>query len=258
VSTQIQTLVPIIESKINNEIIQTVNARELHSFLGVGTHFRDWIKDRIVKYNFVENVDYIKILTQNLDAESTAAPESTTYEVSKMGQGRIDYHVTLDMAKEISMVERNEKGKEARLYFIKCEKELIETYKKVRAMSLSEFAVYSANKLLEQEREIENIKINQNLLTSKVDSIEAEAKRLRSHSDYYTIVAFCNIVKFKVSLVISSQIGKEATKYCRSNNIRIDKTHDPRFGVVNVYPVDALVAVCKVLFPNHNFDVIYI
>ncbi len=125
-------------------------------------------------------------------------------------------------------------------------------------MTISEFAVYSANKMLEQEREIKNIKLNQNQLTSRVDSIEAESKRLRSHSDYYTIVAFCNIVKFKVSLVTSSQIGKECTKYCRTNNLKIDKTHDVRFGTVNVYPVDVLVLICNQLFPNHNFDVVYI
>ncbi|WP_019221606.1 antA/AntB antirepressor family protein, partial [Bartonella senegalensis] len=93
---------------IKNETVQTVNARELHTFLEVNSNFRDWIKNRIKEYNFQENQDFIifaKILAKSL-----------------RGRPSMEYHLTLDMAKELSMLERNEKGKQARQYFIECER----------------------------------------------------------------------------------------------------------------------------------------
>ena len=94
--------------------IQSVNARDLHEFLEVGKDFSNWIKDRIQKYNFTEGQDY---LTQKIDSPNSA---------NQSGRGgdrrSIEYHLTLDMAKELSMVERNEKGKQARQYFIECER----------------------------------------------------------------------------------------------------------------------------------------
>lgn len=104
-------LIKVVESNINNETTKTVNARELHEYLGVGRDFTNWIKKRIEQYNFVENQDFILL--------------AKTGEQDKHGgSNRVDYHISLDMAKELSMVERNEKGKEARQYFIQCEKEL--------------------------------------------------------------------------------------------------------------------------------------
>jgi len=98
-------LIAVTESTIGEGSVHTVNARELHAFLEVKSRFNDWIRDRINKYEFVENQDFTT-LTENLVS----------------GGHRIDYHVTLDMAKELSMVERNAKGKEARQYFIAVEK----------------------------------------------------------------------------------------------------------------------------------------
>lgn len=92
--------------KVQNENgKQTVNARDLHEFLEVGKDFSNWIKDRVEQFGFAENQDFIVF------AES-----------GEKGRPRQDYHLTLDMAKELSMVERNDKGKQARLYFIECER----------------------------------------------------------------------------------------------------------------------------------------
>jgi phage anti-repressor protein/ribosomal protein L37AE/L43A len=96
----------------NNQEELTVNARELHAFLEVKTRFNDWINTRVKEYEFVQGVDFI--VTENL-----VASETKTY-----GQGKIDYLITLDMAKELSMVEKTARGKEARQYFIACEKAL--------------------------------------------------------------------------------------------------------------------------------------
>ncbi|AQX20212.1 antA/AntB antirepressor family protein [Bartonella sp. WD16.2] len=102
------TLITISEQTVGQETVQTVNARELCAFLEVGKDFSTWIKDRITKYNFVENQDYIVFpnFGENLQG----------------GRPSKDYAITLDMAKELSMVENNKKGKQARQYFIECER----------------------------------------------------------------------------------------------------------------------------------------
>lgn len=103
-------LIPLHSSMIANEKIQTVDARELYSFLEIGDDFSTWIKRRIDEYGFKENQDF------------TNFPQKS----GKIRRGRpaIEYHITLDMAKELAMVERNERGREARRYFIDCEKQL--------------------------------------------------------------------------------------------------------------------------------------
>ncbi|WP_298128943.1 antA/AntB antirepressor family protein [Ferrovum sp.] len=101
--------------QIGAESIQTINARELHEFLGVGKDFSNWIKERIRKYEFVENQDFVS--TECLSSPNLANSKSRPQKI-------IEYHLTLDMAKELSMVENNDRGREARRYFIECEKNL--------------------------------------------------------------------------------------------------------------------------------------
>lgn len=101
--------IAIHTGEINSETVQTVNARDLHEFLEVGKDFSNWIRDRISQYGFQVNVDYVEVYAE-------------TGENSSGGRPRKNYHISLDMAKELSMVERNEKGKQARQYFIECER----------------------------------------------------------------------------------------------------------------------------------------
>ncbi|EBP4060919.1 phage antirepressor Ant, partial [Salmonella enterica subsp. enterica] len=102
-------LIPVFDGTINNEPTLLCNARDLHDFLGVGKDFSTWIKGRIAEYGFVENQDYIAIPQKRGIGH---------------GRGKTEYHLTLDTAKELAMVERNEKGRQVRRYFIECEKEL--------------------------------------------------------------------------------------------------------------------------------------
>ncbi|WP_375621792.1 antA/AntB antirepressor family protein [Bartonella sp. AA97HXZ] len=123
------TLIKITEQTIDQETVQTVNARELYTFLEVNSNFRDWIKNRIKEYGFLENKDFIsfaKILAKpNASQENQDFVSFTQKRVKpKGGRPSTEYHITLDMAKELSMVERNEKGRQARRYFIECEKKL--------------------------------------------------------------------------------------------------------------------------------------
>lgn len=98
-------IIAIQTSNIGMEARETVNARELHEFLEVATRFNDWIVARIKDFDFQENQDFV-IFTEN----------------PVKGRPSKEYALTLDMAKELSMVERNEKGKQARQYFIECER----------------------------------------------------------------------------------------------------------------------------------------
>ncbi|MGL5458902.1 MAG: antA/AntB antirepressor family protein [Cetobacterium sp.] len=101
----------LIKVTQNEKNEQLVSGRELHEFLGVKSRFNDWIKNRINKYDFIENTDFTTI------TKSLVTAQGNRYE-------EIDYILKLDTAKELSMVENNEKGKEARRYFIECENKL--------------------------------------------------------------------------------------------------------------------------------------
>jgi phage anti-repressor protein len=110
---EIARLLPIQSTDLDQEAIPTVNARDLHAFLGVGKVFGAWIQDRIEKFDFVENQDVV-IDFPNSENQTGRGGDRRTKE----------YHLTLDMAKELAMVERTPRGKEARQYFIACEKAL--------------------------------------------------------------------------------------------------------------------------------------
>ena len=108
--------IEVVVATIGDDHVQTVNARELHSFLGVGTDFSTWIKGRIEKYGFSEGVDYtVRTSPGSSRIFGNSHPSPRT---------AIEYHISLDMAKELAMVENNAKGREARRYFIQCEKRL--------------------------------------------------------------------------------------------------------------------------------------
>ena len=86
----------------------TVYARDLHEFLEVKTQYTKWF-ERMCEYGFNENFDFMAISQKRL----TAQGNETTY---------TDHQITIDMAKEICMLQRNERGKQARQYFIQLEK----------------------------------------------------------------------------------------------------------------------------------------
>lgn len=121
-----QNLINIETKNINGELIQTVNARDLHAFLEVGKDFTTWIKDRINQYGFVENQDYI--IVENLSSPKSGSAKSRQRLMK-------DYSISINMAKELSMVERNEKGKRARQYFIECEKKALEAISPVEILN---------------------------------------------------------------------------------------------------------------------------
>lgn len=99
-------LIPVVASVIGNQSVQAVDGRALHIFLEVETRFNDWIDRRIEEYGFEENRDFYSFLSKT----------------PKGGRPTKEYTLALDMAKELAMVERTPKGKQARQYFIECER----------------------------------------------------------------------------------------------------------------------------------------
>lgn len=93
----------------NNDGRQAVMGRDLHKFLEVTTRYNDWIGRLIEKYGFVEGQDYV------LKNEYVRGSNGREYE-------QANHILTLDLAKEISMVQNNDKGRQARRYFIECER----------------------------------------------------------------------------------------------------------------------------------------
>lgn len=98
-------LIPTTENENGNLL---VSGRDLHEFLGIGTQYTIWF-ERMLGYGFIENVDYVAINQKRL----TAQGNETTLN---------DHQVKVEMAKEISMLQRNDKGKEARQYFLEIER----------------------------------------------------------------------------------------------------------------------------------------
>lgn len=104
-------LIPISEHTINAATVQVCSARTLHEFLQLGKDFSTWIKARIEQYDFVEGQDYVVFDSPKKRNQARGGDRRSK-----------EYLLTIEMAKELSMVERNEKGKQARQYFLECER----------------------------------------------------------------------------------------------------------------------------------------
>lgn len=123
----------------------TVSGRELHSFLEVKTAYKDWFP-RMVEYGFTDKIDFCSILS-----ESTG------------GRPSQDHQLTIDMAKELCMIQRSEKGKQARQYFIQLEKDW-NSPEKVMARALQ-----IANK------EIESLKLTTAIQQQQISELKPKA-----------------------------------------------------------------------------------
>jgi anti-repressor protein len=133
-------IVPIIDDGER----QYVDARTLHIELGIGRDFSNWIKDRIEKYGFIEGIDFSPKL-----AESTG------------GRPGIDYHLSINMAKELAIVENNDRGREVRQYLIK-----VETAWNTPAMVMARALQCSSRMITEYKNQIE-------IMKPKVESFDA-------------------------------------------------------------------------------------
>ena len=147
----------LVKISLNDEKEQVVEGRELHKFLEVKSRYNDWINRKIEKYEFIENIDFVAITQKRV----TAQGNETTF---------VEHILKLSMAKELAMLENNEKGKQARLYFIKCEEE----YKKQKQNMLPQDYIQALEKLLESEKEKEKLRLEN--IQQKQQLVEYEPK----------------------------------------------------------------------------------
>lgn len=103
-------LIPVFNGELEGRSQQLCDAQELHAFLDVQTRFNDWISRRVEQYGFIEAEDFYSILSK-----------------SEGGRPSTEYHLTLDMAKELAMVENNDQGRQVRRYFIAMERQARES-----------------------------------------------------------------------------------------------------------------------------------
>ena len=201
----------LIKIRTNENGEQLVSGRELHEFLEVNEKYTQWFK-RMVEYGFTENVDFIGLSEKS----------------EKLGgRPRVDHAMTLDMAKEISMIQRTEKGKQARQYFIDVEKQ----YKAIqKRLPNTREAI---QQLLLQGVEEVNQRVD--IMEERLSNVEENAKL--DTGDYN---------------VISKRVKKRVYEVARAYglNVKQSKLLSPLFkdingGIKRIANVDARTQLCK-------------
>ena len=187
---------------IEREGRQLVSGRELHEFLEIRTKYKDWFR-RMVEYGFEEEIDFIRV-AQKRATNNLKNPVTTV----------IDHAISIDMAKEISMIQRTEKGKVARQYFINCEKKLKEV-KKLSSMELMELQFKALKEQKEKIAQVENRvdKLEEDMPLFQIDCKEIQAlvrkKGIEALGGYRSIAYNDNSLRGKVYSDIQQQIRRE-------------------------------------------------
>ena len=208
-------LIKLQSQTINGNTVEMVSARELHEFLGNGDMFANWIKHRVEKYGFVENQDFISFLV------ATKKPNG--------GRPSQEYYITLDMAKQLAMVENNEKGMQVRKYFIECEKKLTQP----KPMTQIELIAVIANQMAEQERKSLE-------LDNRLQVVEQKQQQLNQDNDHFTIKGFCSLHQLDLSNGKMSALSRKAKKLSDVKDYTYHEITDPRWGKVRTYHKDIL------------------
>ena len=186
----------------------TVSGRELHAALGVATQYKDWFP-RMCEYGFIEGRDFSSILS-----ESTGGRPSTEHALS------------IPLAKELCMLQRNDQGKKIRQYFISVE-DAWNSPDKVMERALQ----IAHRRALEAERRIF-------ALAEENETLEVA---LNTSLRFYTVAKYNKTFHMGWSLTQCQAIGKQLTAYCRARAIEVRscETNDKRFGAVHSYPCSA-------------------
>ena len=200
----------LIKITTNEEGKQLVSARELHDFLEIKTDFRKWFP-RMCEYGFEESIDY--------------TPVKFVHPMNL--QECTDYAISIDMAKELSMIHRTEKGKQARLYFIECEKKLKAIDNKAQLLldiyNGGEKAIAASKKL----HEIEAAPIKAELKEANI--------QLQKDKQWWSIK--------RVAIITNTSWKDYSWKKLKAASLEtgheVKKVFDANFGAVNAYHEDA-------------------
>ena len=129
----------LINVTLNENHEPVVSGRQLHETLGVKTRYNDWF-NRMTEFGFTENEDYLAITQKRVTAQGNATNQT-------------DHIIKLDMAKEIAMIQRTDKGKEVRTYFIQVEKDFNSPEKiMARALLMADKKVHKLEAQIEADR----------------------------------------------------------------------------------------------------------
>lgn len=172
----------IIKINYENAERPTVSGRELHEALGIKTAYKDWFP-RMCEYGFTENSDFLTVAQKR----ATAQGNFTTYN---------DHMLTIQMAKELCMIQRTEKGKQCRQYFLDLEK----------AWNTPEMVIGRALQIA--KKQIDSLKTENNMLSTTVAVQEQQISELKPKASYYDVVLNCPGL-LSVS-VIAKDYGKSA------------------------------------------------
>ena len=205
----------LIKITTNEEGKQLVSGRDLHEFLELKTKYKDWFP-RMVEYGFEEGIDFVKV-AQKRATNNLKNPVTTI----------IDHAISIDMAKELSMIQRTEKGKQARLYFIECEKKLKAIDNKAQLLldiyNGGEKAIAASKKL----HEIEAAPIKAELKEANI--------QLQKDKQWWSI---------KRTAIMTNTSWKDYSwKKLKAASLEtgheVKKVFDANFGAVNAYHEDA-------------------
>lgn len=198
-------IITITKNEIGNAELNSVNARDIHNYLQVNSKFADWIKRAISKYDFKENIDYTVLKNEKKLNDGVCRPFT-------------DYIVTMDMAKELAMLENNPKGKETRKYFINCEKEL---QKSSPYAALQEIATFQKRQL-EQLQDIKDILINQQVQISSLANIVVNLSKQNSCDITQNEQSNKKVIKNKDAINIDFKISRDFTDFYDLNYIEVE------------------------------------
>lgn len=197
----------LIKITTNEEGKQLVSARELHKGLEIKTRFSIWFS-RMIEYGFEENIDYI----MDVQKRTTNNPKNPITEF-------VDYIITLDMAKEISMIQRSELGKQFRQYFIECEKKLKEVITPKLPQTYKEALIELVKTIEEKER------------------IEEEKNKLIHQGKLYTATEIAKEVGFRSATAFNKDLEEKKIQY-KCNNTWVLNARYAELGYVSIKQIE--------------------
>ena len=226
-------IITISQTMINNTEVNSVNARDLHEVLESDTKFSDWIKRRLDETDAILNADYI-IVSQKRE---------TITEYGKKASIITEYILTTDIAKEIAMMERNEKGKQVRRYFIEVEK----AYKRDKvAVSQLDYMQIQLNYLKEQDRKIHELENKTAEIHKEQLKTKHNINRILNNDNYMTLIAYMNLNGISQKGYHIPSLGKKAKKMSDEQGAFMGAVIDPRYGRINTYSVEILRQIFNV------------
>ena len=259
--------IAIVSKEIGGETVNAVDARELWQALEVGKDFSTWLKDRCEKFGFEAGRDFSPI------SGKTSATG---------GRPSIEYIVSIDMAKELCMVENNDRGRQVRRYFIETERRyLIETERKYKDARAAAFAALPdfmnptiaarawadevEKRMLSDARAEEAIRTKSwigsrreasamamaSAAVRKVKVLEEELGRGQTYRSYKSIPWIQHY--FRSGKGVASAVGRAFARLSLEMGFEVGKAPDSNYGEVNTYHSAVVEAMRARLDRDDNY-----